>query len=39
MPLSDITIYKIGAKRRHLHSSFLIRRKLSNDVLPLLYIA
>ena len=36
MPLSGIAIYKVGAKRRHLHSSFLIRGKLSNDVFPLL---
>lgn len=36
MPLSGIAIYKIGAKHRHFHSQFLIRGKLSNDVLPLL---
>ena len=36
MPLSGIAIYKIVAKRRRLHSSFLILGKLSNDVLPLL---
>ena len=30
MPLSGIAIHKIGAKRRHLHSSFLIMTRNHN---------
>ena len=33
MPLSGIAIHKNGAKRRPLHSSFLIRGKLSNGII------